>query len=110
MSREWNGSIAARMRKIENNSSRESQRGSPALNRRVVIQIGTEPSFDFSHAHTLTLMIVGDLIAVDLPQAEIARLRVCKIEPADARSRPHGERLGNHHARVRLDIEQAPDR
>src|SRR5580704_11658399 len=40
---------------------------------RVVIQVLTEPPFDFSHTHTLAFVIVGDLIAVDLAEREISR-------------------------------------
>ncbi len=36
------------------------------LFRGVVVQVGTEPSLDFVHAHSLAFAVVGDLITVDL--------------------------------------------
>jgi hypothetical protein len=42
------------------------------LFRRVVVQVLPEPSLDLSHAHLFALAVVGDLIAVDLAEAEIS--------------------------------------
>src|ERR1035441_10738202 len=61
-------------------------------------------------AHPLAFGVVGDLIAANLAQAEITRFGVCEAEPAHARSGPHGILLGNLHAGVGLDCEQAPER
>src|ERR1700730_5034608 len=80
------------------------------LFRRLVVQILPEPSLDFCHAHPLAFVIVGDLIAVDLAEAEISRFRVGKVEPTHARSGPHRKRLSNQHSSVRLHIEQTPKR
>src|SRR4030088_510908 len=62
------------------------------LFRRVVVQILPEPSLDFCHAHPLAFVIVGDLIAVDLAEAEISRFWVGKVKPTHARSGPHRKR------------------
>jgi hypothetical protein len=43
----------------------------PMLFRRIVVQVLPEPSLDFSHAHPFAFAVVGDLIAVDLAEAEI---------------------------------------
>jgi hypothetical protein len=59
------------------------------LFRGVVIQILPEPSLNFCHAHPLAFVIVGDLIAIDLSQAEIPRFRVGEVEPAHTRAGPH---------------------
>jgi hypothetical protein len=56
---------------------------------RVVIQVLPEPSLDLYHAHALAFAIVGDLIAVDLAQAEISRFWMGEVEPTHARSGPH---------------------
>ena len=42
------------------------------LSRRVVVQVLPEPSLDLYHAHPLAFAIVGDLITVDLAEAEIS--------------------------------------
>src|SRR4029077_10599191 len=75
---------------------------------KVVIQVLPEPSLDFCHAHPLAFAVVGNLVAVDLAETEISRFRVCKVEPAHARSWPHRKRLGNDHSGVGLHIEQTP--
>ena len=77
---------------------------------RVVIQIRPEPALDLGDGHALALGVVGHLVAVDLAEGEVARLGVGEVEAADARAGPHGERLGDQHAGVRLDVEQAPER
>src|SRR5260370_11206103 len=76
----------------------------------VVVQVRREPSLDLSYAHPLAFVIVGDLISVDLAEAEISRFRVGKVKPTYARAGPHGKRLSNHHSGVRLHIEQTPER
>src|ERR1700733_15118041 len=80
------------------------------LFRRVVVEGRPQPSLDFFNAHALALVVVHHLVAPDLPQAEIARLRMRKVEPAHARSRPHRKRLRNQHSGIRLHVEQIPQR
>jgi hypothetical protein len=80
------------------------------LFRRVVVQVRAEPALDLGYGHAFALGVVGDLVAVDLAEREIARLGVGEVEAAHARSGPHRKRLGNHHAGVGLDVEQAPER
>src|SRR6185312_6827585 len=77
--------------------------------RGVVVQVLAEPALDLGHAHPLAFVVVGDLIAVDLAEDEVARFRVGEVEAAYARSGPHGIRLRNLHPGIRLDIEQTPD-
>ena len=57
----------------------------------VVVQILPEPSLNFCHAHRLAFTVIGDLVAVDLAQAEISRFRVGKVESAHAGAGPHGK-------------------
>src|ERR1700677_3760982 len=80
------------------------------LYRRIVVQVRTEPALDFGHDHALALGIVGHLIAVDLAQAEVARLRGRKVEATYAGAGPHGEGLRDQHAGVLLHIKQLPER
>ena len=61
------------------------------LLRGIVVQVLSEPSFDFGYAHPFAFAIVGDLITTDLAQAEIARFWMGKIKTTHARSRPHGK-------------------
>jgi hypothetical protein len=56
----------------------------PMLFCRVVIQILPEPALDFAHAHSLAFAVVGDLIAVNLAEAEISRFGVGEVESAHA--------------------------
>jgi hypothetical protein len=56
---------------------------------RIVVQVLAEPSLDLRHAHPLAFVIVGDLIAVDLAEAEISRFRVGEVDPTHAGAGPH---------------------
>ena len=42
------------------------------LCRGIIVQVGPEPALDLDYAHSLALVIVGHLVAVDFTQAEIA--------------------------------------
>src|ERR1700678_1870140 len=77
---------------------------------RIVVQVRPEPSLDLRYGHTLALVIVHDLIAFDLAEAEIARFRMSEIETAYARTGPHRKRFGNQHSSVRFHIKQTPER
>ena len=77
---------------------------------RVVVQVWAEPALDLGHGHAFALVIVGDLVAVDLAEREVARFGVGEVEAAYAGAGPHGEGLGDQHSGVRLDVEQTPDR
>ena len=46
--------------------------GIRVLFRRFVIQVLPEPALDFAHAHSLAFAVVGDLVTVDLAEAEIS--------------------------------------
>src|SRR6266403_2254793 len=78
------------------------------LCRRVVVQALPEPSLDFCHAHPLAFAIVGNLVAVDLTETEIARFRMGEVEPTHARAGPHRKGLRDQHSGVGLHIEQSP--
>src|SRR5271154_7138396 len=54
-------------------------------------------------------MIVGDLIAADLAEAEIAGFGMGEVEAAHAGAGPHRIRLRDQHAGVCLHVEQAPE-
>src|SRR5580658_3880840 len=75
---------------------------------RVVVQVLSEPSLDFSYAHSLAFAIVDDLVAVDLAEAEISRFGMGEVESTHARAGPHRKRLGDQHSCIRLHIEQTP--
>jgi hypothetical protein len=51
-----------------------------------------------SHAPALARRVVFHLIALDLADAEVMRVRVAEVEPAHRRARPHREALGQLHA------------
>jgi hypothetical protein len=74
--------------------------------RRLVAEVGTEPALHFLGPSCPFEAVVDDLVAVDLAQGEVARLRMREVEPAHARPGPHGERLGDPHAGVLLDVEE----
>src|SRR5579872_625839 len=80
------------------------------LFRRIVVQVLPEPALDLCHTHSLTLVIVSDLIAVDLTETKISRFRMGKVESTYARAGPHCERLRNQHSGIRLHIKQTPER
>jgi hypothetical protein len=62
---------------------------------RVKVQVLPEPLLDLCHVHFLVFTIVGDLVAIDLSEAEISRIWMCEVEPTHARSEPHRKRLSN---------------
>jgi hypothetical protein len=54
------------------------------LLRGIVVQVLSQPSFDFGYAHPFAFAIVGDLITTDLAQAEITRFWMDKIKTTHA--------------------------
>src|SRR5436190_1285084 len=74
--------------------------------RRVVAEVGAEPALGFLERHALAGVVVDELVASQLADAEVARRRVPEVEAADAGPRPHRERLGQHDAGVPLDVEE----
>src|SRR6202171_6546284 len=69
-------------------------------------QVLPEPSLNLSDAHPFAFAVVGDLITVDLAEAEISRLRMGGRESTPACTGPHRKRRGDQHYGVRLHIEQ----
>src|SRR5438105_2857117 len=79
------------------------------LSLRIVIKIRPQPPLDLTQRPSLTLAVILRLIAIDLANTEIPRLRMPEVNPADARTRPHCVRLRNHDAGLLLYIHQLPD-
>ena len=50
----------------------------------IVVQVLAQPTLDLFHAHSFALGVVDNLVAVDLAQTEVTRLRVGEVEPAHA--------------------------
>ena len=61
---------------VQNDKQQSFNRGSGdrilKLLPRIVVQVLSEPSFDFSYPHSLAFAVVGNLVAVDFAQTEIA--------------------------------------
>src|SRR3954471_15210168 len=57
--------------------------------RRVVVQDRPEPALDLADIHSLAGGVILDLIALNLGDAEIMRLRVGDVDPRHRRARPH---------------------
>src|ERR1700761_434096 len=55
------------------------------------------------------MAVVGDLVEADFAEAEVAGLGMSEVEAADAGAGPHGERFGDEHSGVGLDVEKAPE-
>ena len=54
------------------------------LFRGIVVQVLPEPSLDSSYAHALAFAVVGDLVYVDLAEAEIARFGMGEVKATHA--------------------------
>src|SRR5436305_10674496 len=66
-----------------------SRRGSGDL-LGLVAEIGGEPALDFGERHVLAAGVVGDLLAGDAIDGEVAGLWVREVKAADAGGGPHG--------------------
>ena len=73
---------------------------------RVVIEDWGEPALGVGNRPALAAGIVLDLVALDPADAEIARLRVAEIEPANGGRRPHRKALGEIHANPPPAVEE----
>src|SRR5215469_10722962 len=62
------------------------------------------------NAHPFAFGVVGNLIAVNLAQTEVSRLRMGEVKATHARSGPHRKRLRDLNARVRANVQQMPER
>src|SRR5512132_1283015 len=72
----------------------------------LVVQVGGEPALDRRGLEALPPGVVLDLVALDLSDAEVLRLRTPEVVPAHRRRRQHGVALGESDARVGLRAEQ----
>ena len=54
------------------------------LLRRVVVQILPQPALDFANAHIFALAVIGNLVPLNLAEAEVARFRMSEIKAAYA--------------------------
>lgn len=43
-----------------------------ALLSRLIVEVGTEPTLDFGQAHSLPLVVIGDLVSIDLAKRKVA--------------------------------------
>ena len=73
-------------------------------------QIWRESFFHCGHGFASPGCVINCLIASDLPDAEIFRFRMRKIEPAHAGAGMHRKRLRQFHPCVVLCIEQIKER
>src|SRR6476661_6666414 len=76
----------------------------------VLPQIRREPFFHCGHGFASPGRVINCLIASDLPDPEIFRIGMRKIEPAYAGAGMHRKRLRQFHPRVVLCIEQTKER
>src|SRR5262245_13440349 len=78
------------MRRLLGRLAREAER--------IVVQHRREPALRLRDAPALARRIVLDLVALDLADAEVVRVRVAEVETGHGRARPHREALGQLHA------------
>ena len=76
----------------------------------VLPQIRREPFFHCGYGFASPGRVINCLIASDLPDPEIFRIRMRKIEPAHAGAGMHRKRLRQFHPCVVLCIEQIKER
>jgi len=70
-----------------------------------ITQIRGQPALGLVEPPSLALGVVRHLVALKLADAEIARIRMGKIEAGNGRRRCHRETFGQCHIRGRRDIE-----
>src|SRR6266542_1223538 len=87
-------------------ASRSRRVGTLAL----VVEIGGEPALGRGHVEPLPPRVVLDLVALDLADAEVLRLRVPEVVPAHGGAGEHGVALGQRDPRVGLGAEQVEER
>src|SRR5256714_1163776 len=74
------------------------------------IQVRPKPFLDVINADAFSRRIVVRLVVPDLPNAEIFRIGMGKIEAADAGARMHRKRLGKRDAGLLFRVEQIEQR
>src|SRR5258706_1050775 len=75
---------------------------------RIIIKIGRKPAFHGAKVHLFAEMIIKDLVAINLADAEMLRLRVREIKSAHGTGGPHRVTFGELDAGVLLHVEQVP--
>src|SRR5487761_2576403 len=68
---------------------------------RVIVQRRRKPFIGIRQRHILAPRIILDLIASNLADGEVLRLRMREIESAHRRRGPHGVALGQRNAELR---------
>src|SRR5438874_1877356 len=76
---------------------------------RLVAEIRRQPALRFFGRQPLAARVVLQLLAVDLADREVARLRMGDVPTAHRGGRVHGVGLGEADAGAALDVEQAPE-
>src|ERR1041385_3853730 len=71
-----------------------------------VIQIWTKPALNGAQFEAFATLIIEHLVASDLSDREVARLRMREIQAADGCRRQHGEIFGQLYPRRAFRIEQ----
>src|SRR5437762_10470750 len=83
-------------------ASRSRRVGTLAL----VVEVGGQPAFHGGHVQPLPPGVVLDLVAADLPDAEVLRLGAPEVVPADRRARQHRVALGQRDPGIGFGAEQ----
>src|SRR5437762_14361223 len=76
---------------------------------RLVAEIPRQPALRFFGRQPLAARVVLQLLAVDLADREVARLRMGDVPTADRGGRVHGGGLDESASGAALDGERAPD-
>src|SRR3954464_16071983 len=72
----------------------------------LIVEVGGEPALGRGDVHALPARVLLHLVTLDLSHAEVLRLRVPEVVPADGGGRQHREALRQRDARVGLGAEQ----
>src|SRR6185369_14310379 len=72
----------------------------------LVVEVGGQPALHRGHVQPLSPRVVLDLVALDLADAEVLRLRPPEVVPADRRAGQHRVALGQRDPGIGLGAEQ----
>src|ERR1035441_8784887 len=71
--------------------------------------LGSKRDWQVPPLQSSVAVIVEDLVAADLADGEVFRLRVGEVQSADTRAGPHGAAFGQLDAGVLFRVEQLPE-